>query len=415
MRARKNKIIIALTIILTQVFSSIAYATPVVISNQLSAAFNVGTPTITLQPGESIQAAIDSVTVDGTTIVLAAGGSYTGDIRINKNITLKSADTVSKAVLTGSIELQNTSLNSVAIEGLRIVASGQNPAISTAAPAGNTGYSYGTLTIRDNEIDASGNGLQAVYLRASDTTNNLSVKFTNLLIQGNQMIVSGNEGVGLFSDFDSANILENTITGDGDTKGLKLYRNVNGSRSITVQGNTFTNHAYGVYFNDGKSNFTVNNVLTKNTFSQTAIHEWVPNMQLINLQWNLGSGEISATAGEAKSAQITTSLANGVSSVNSTRLAIEVVKLDNNGNPTAGITKADFDITGVSDSIANGAYPADAIQMLNSTFQITDGKLLGYWGPEEGSTITQAVTTSIDFRFNRSGRYRISIYMVQEQ
>jgi hypothetical protein len=88
---------------------------------------------------------------------------------------------------------------------------------------------------------------------------------------------------------------------------------------------------------------------------------------------------------------------NDVSHVDNVLFIFEVTK--------DGIKEGDFEITEIS-------LRSDT-EGINETFKLVDGKLKGYWGPEEGFLFKGSAATAFTVKFKEAGSYSVQVYAIQ--
>lgn len=96
---------------------------------------------------------------------------------------------------------------------------------------------------------------------------------------------------------------------------------------------------------------------------------------------------------------------NKVSHVDNVLFIFEVTKGGIGVMTKDSIKEGDFEITAIS--------LREGTEGINETFKLVDGKLKGYWGPEEGFLFKGSAATAFTVKFKEAGSYSVQVYAIQ--
>lgn len=382
---------------------------------------------------------------DGGTINIAAG-SYVGNFTITKGVKIIGAGQ-DKTIINASDASYGILVkgNNVTIQDLSLISNGnatdtvrnygihtelaENLALTNITVQGfsRTGIDLNnsigaTLTNVKSINNKKGNGIQMVDSKnvvmdgitvsnnawggvgiftsgkysTNNTTSGIVIKGTNSFGTNNNVYLEKNPGTP-----GGADITWNTTSGSNVTIQASdfAYAIENIEWAGTIQTRFFKNYQDAI---DGAklASKTMKDVLetsTKATF--------VP----VTLSWNLGSGIIDTGVYEEKEADIIAKL-NGLTQLDGVRCEIVISKVDDSGNAIDGIAEKDFEFTKVNDGVNTYESGTEMIGYLNGTLKLNGNKLQGYWGESTGSTLKDN-TTKAWFKFNKAGKYKLTVFM----
>lgn len=113
----------------------------------------------------------------------------------------------------------------------------------------------------------------------------------------------------------------------------------------------------------------------------------------------LGEETTTVTVGVEETGSVTAELTDSVNHLDHAVHVIDVEKeTGNNGWEAAGTD--DFTVSEPGEGFCD-------------TFEISDGVLRGWWGPETGFLLADSATTSFNVTFDVAGTYRVKVYTIQ--
>ena len=212
-----------------------------------------------VNPGESIQTAVDAANPGDTIIV--RDGIYNENVNVNKRLTIKSENGSDSTI----VQAANSNDNVFEVTADYVNITGFAVRAATGEFYGIYLKSVGHCNISDNNASNNGHGIRLWYSNNNTLTNNTAtnsnfhgiylVHSSNNTITNN--IASNNEN-GIKLLYSSTNTLTSNTASNNTLNGIHLYDS--GSNN-TLTSNTATNNRRGINLYDSSSN----NTLTSNT------------------------------------------------------------------------------------------------------------------------------------------------------
>ena len=221
---------------------------------------------IQVSSGVSIQDAIDSASPGD--VIIVGPGTYTGDLTIDKSLTLRSSGGADVTTIEGSVVINLLDEETVAFgeDGAGFTVTGADRGFDAVLDY------WCTLTIEGNTITGNTEGVFVRHVRY----------FSQLDIRGNQLVTNDASGIYIGEEGDgvryhsSASIVDNVITDNG-LSGINWDDTKENSRGL-IQGNTVTeNGTNGIWHDDveyGSSLDIIDNVVSDNAGRGIYIYEY---------------------------------------------------------------------------------------------------------------------------------------------
>ncbi|HRI05855.1 MAG TPA: DUF5011 domain-containing protein [Candidatus Dojkabacteria bacterium] len=265
---------------------------------------------LVVNPGDSIQAVVDSASAGDTVIINP--GSYVGNVVVNKSLTLKSASGAATVTVTGKISVTSSD---VTVEDITITNPGQREAVvvgnssnvviknNVITNVGGTSYNakvqalyvYGdssNVSITGNIISNVKSGTQSVngiFIGDSTQTSlnegfvvsgNTVTDISTLAAKGSYGILVNRGSSGMIISNNTFSNLVTTVTGSW-TRGVGLEGN---SLNASVTGNIFSNISsplkpIGVYDSAG-INFEANTYVSSVNVANNTFTNVISNIQM---------------------------------------------------------------------------------------------------------------------------------------
>jgi hypothetical protein len=305
----------------------------------------------------TIQEGIDRVaTANG--IVNVAAGAYSGDVNVNKPLTLQG---VSGANLTGKITITS---NSVTVDGLDIT----NP----TAGYGIVATDYSDLRIANNTIHEIGTALasgsaQAIYVKG------YSVAINNISILGNHISNVGNTNLVYAGSGGAKGIFVGDSNGTKDISGVIINDNVITGIYDSTAAYPVGRGAYGIIINHSTGVAATRNLTISGNVISALEGYWA---HAIGLEGNTPDAAITGNT-------ISNLIEHGTM-----HDAIGVFFEDNRSAGTTSVHDNKFDLNTVYFNMA--AHPTTAIGTVDAA--------RNWWGTTDGMIIASKTFGNVNYR-----------------
>lgn len=248
--------------------------------------------TVLVGPGETyetIQSAVNAV--DPGYIIIVNDGTYTENIRVTKEVVIRSQNGYSTTTIIAADPTDNVLriyADNVTIDGFTLYGAVNNI-------AGIYASTYSNLTIVNNRCgyDALHNNFFGIYIRygtghiISNNISSYNIRYGILLLEANSITVednicSYNDMTGIGLSVASNSTVSNNTCSSNNTYGLRLDGGVDvGLSDNTISGNIITDNGTGIWMRYNLNNTFFDNDITQNALG-IRVHNSMDNFFYLN-------------------------------------------------------------------------------------------------------------------------------------